>query len=276
MGIDPDDAINPALQHGHGRSSFQDGDRWLATAWVGVPTGGGTVTRTPPRERVVRLLHQASSAGSGPLPPTAGGQVRRWTPPRSVIPTVTPTATDRGPDHHRTTGSLTVIPPGPTSPNDAAPNRILGRSALRAAAPAGLRGAGASLAATRRPARPATGAPGWPGAGRPGGPSLGPSPRRRVGWPPSTGQAGRQIGGLVASCPGPGGLGLHPLRRTRCGGQVGPAPAVLHRQPEAARPPATTAHRDDAATHTHGCSALTLTHSSVLLKGLAPSNCWQP
>jgi hypothetical protein len=34
--------------------------------------------------------------------------------------------------------------------------------------------------------------------------------------------------------PGPCSLGLHPLPRTRCGGQVGPAPARLHRQPEAA------------------------------------------
>jgi hypothetical protein len=34
-----------------------------------------------------------------------------------------------------------------------------------------------------------------------------------------------------------GGLGLHPLRRTRGGGQVGPAPAGLHRQPQAATHP---------------------------------------
>ena len=32
----------------------------------------------------------------------------------SVIPRVTPAATGRGPDHHRTEGSLTVIPPGTT------------------------------------------------------------------------------------------------------------------------------------------------------------------
>jgi hypothetical protein len=64
----------------------------------------------PTSLRVVRLLHQASSAGSGPLPATAGGQVQRMTPPESVIPRVTPTATDRGPDHHRTVGSLTAIP----------------------------------------------------------------------------------------------------------------------------------------------------------------------
>jgi hypothetical protein len=43
------------------------------------------------------------------------GQVRGMTPPGSVIPRVTPTATDDGPDHHRTEGSLTVIPPGTTS-----------------------------------------------------------------------------------------------------------------------------------------------------------------
>ena len=63
---------------------------------------------------MVRLLHQASSAGSGPLPATAGGQVQRMTPPGPVIPRVTPTATVRGPDHHRTVGSLTVIPPAVT------------------------------------------------------------------------------------------------------------------------------------------------------------------
>src|SRR5918999_4140339 len=34
--------------------------------------------------------------------------------------------------------------------------------------------------------------------------------------------------------PAPCSLGLHPLQRTRCGGQVGPALACLHRQPEAA------------------------------------------
>ena len=59
---------------------------------------------------MVKLLHQASSAGTGPLPATASGQVRGMTPPGSVIPRVTPTATDYGPDHHRTVGSLTVIP----------------------------------------------------------------------------------------------------------------------------------------------------------------------
>jgi len=34
--------------------------------------------------------------------------------------------------------------------------------------------------------------------------------------------------------PAPRSLGLHPLRRTRCAGQVGLALACLHRQPEAA------------------------------------------
>jgi hypothetical protein len=34
--------------------------------------------------------------------------------------------------------------------------------------------------------------------------------------------------------PAPRSLGLHPLPRTRRGGQVGPALACLHRQPEAA------------------------------------------
>jgi hypothetical protein len=38
------------------------------------------------------------------------------TPPGSVIPRVTPAATDYGPDHHRTEGSLTVIPPEHTEP----------------------------------------------------------------------------------------------------------------------------------------------------------------
>jgi hypothetical protein len=36
--------------------------------------------------------------------------------------------------------------------------------------------------------------------------------------------------------PTPGSLGLHLLQRTRCGGQVDPALACLHRQPEAASP----------------------------------------
>ncbi len=37
---------------------------------------------------------QASELRSGPMPATASGQVRRKTPPGSVIPSVTPTATD--------------------------------------------------------------------------------------------------------------------------------------------------------------------------------------
>jgi hypothetical protein len=74
---------------------------------------------------------QASSAGSGPLPATAGGQVRCMTPPGSVIPRVTPAATDRSPDHHRTVGSLTVIPPGPT--RRAAGRPPMGRTGLPAA-----------------------------------------------------------------------------------------------------------------------------------------------
>jgi hypothetical protein len=45
------------------------------------------------------------------------GQVRGMTPPGSVIPRVTPTATDYGPDHHRTARSLTVIPQATTEPN---------------------------------------------------------------------------------------------------------------------------------------------------------------
>jgi len=39
-------------------------------------THGRTVTGHTRSPRVVRLLHQASSAGSGPLPATTGGQVR--------------------------------------------------------------------------------------------------------------------------------------------------------------------------------------------------------
>jgi hypothetical protein len=60
---------------------------------------------------------QASSLRSGPMPAAVSGQVRGMTPPGSVIPRVTPTATDHGPDHHRTEGSLTVIPQATTEPN---------------------------------------------------------------------------------------------------------------------------------------------------------------
>jgi hypothetical protein len=67
---------------------------------------------------------QASSLRSGPMPAAASGQVRRMTPPGSVIPRVTPTATDDGPDHHRTEGSLTVIPQDPTAANQTALNGI--------------------------------------------------------------------------------------------------------------------------------------------------------
>jgi hypothetical protein len=56
------------------------------------------------------------------MPAAVSGQVRGMTPPGSVIPRVTPTATDHGPDHHRTEGSLTVIPPGPTAANQTALN----------------------------------------------------------------------------------------------------------------------------------------------------------
>src|SRR5215212_6420531 len=61
---------------------------------------------------------QAPTSGqllrSGPMPAAASGQVHRMTPLGSVIPRVTPTATGHGPDHHRTGGSLTVIPPAAT------------------------------------------------------------------------------------------------------------------------------------------------------------------
>jgi len=60
---------------------------------------------------------QASSLRSGPMPAAVSGQVRGMTPPGSVIPRVTPTAIDYGPDHHRTMGSLTVIPPAVTRSN---------------------------------------------------------------------------------------------------------------------------------------------------------------
>jgi hypothetical protein len=57
---------------------------------------------------------------AAPVPGRSGSGGRtspRRTPPGSVIPRVTPTATDRSPDHHRTVGSLTVIPPGRTAAN---------------------------------------------------------------------------------------------------------------------------------------------------------------
>jgi hypothetical protein len=70
---------------------------------------------------------QAPTSGqllrSGPMPAAAGGHVRGMTPPGSVIPRVTPTATDYGPDHHRTVGSLTVIPQATTEPNQTALTR---------------------------------------------------------------------------------------------------------------------------------------------------------
>jgi hypothetical protein len=65
---------------------------------------------------------QASSLRSGPMPAAASGQVRGMTPSGSVIPRVTPTATGHGPDHHRTEGSLTVIPLDPTAVNQIALN----------------------------------------------------------------------------------------------------------------------------------------------------------
>jgi hypothetical protein len=33
MGVDPDDGVNLALEHGHGGCSLPDGDRWLAPVW---------------------------------------------------------------------------------------------------------------------------------------------------------------------------------------------------------------------------------------------------
>jgi hypothetical protein len=57
--------------------------------------------------------------------------------------------------------------------------------------------------------------------------------------PPSlvpVGQPG-QLGGPSRWLPAPRSLGRHPLRRTRCGEQVGPALAWLYRQPEAASIP---------------------------------------
>jgi hypothetical protein len=61
VGVDPDDGGNLALEHGHGGCSFQDGDRWLAPAWVASPRGGRTVRGHA--RRADGLLHQASDDG---------------------------------------------------------------------------------------------------------------------------------------------------------------------------------------------------------------------
>jgi hypothetical protein len=61
VGVDPDDGVNPALEHGHGGCSFQDGDHWLAPAWVGVTTRRQDCEGSRPRAD--RLLHQASDDG---------------------------------------------------------------------------------------------------------------------------------------------------------------------------------------------------------------------
>src|SRR4029453_13935894 len=95
------------------------------------------------------------------LPATVGGQVRRMTPPGSVIPRVTPTATDRGPDHHRTVGSLTVIPPGPTAANQTALNGMPSQPELARPYWSGLSGRLAVIISpnSRLPVRVLPGAP---------------------------------------------------------------------------------------------------------------------
>jgi hypothetical protein len=85
------------------------------------PTHGRTVTGHTRLPRVVKLLIKPAA----PVPGRSGSRGRtspRRTPPGSVIPRVTPTATDRSPDHHRTVGSLTVIPQATTGPNQTALN----------------------------------------------------------------------------------------------------------------------------------------------------------
>jgi hypothetical protein len=100
-GVDPDDELDQLCQHSHALTPCPDVD---VDGSVRTDAGQDCDGTHPTSPRVVKLLHQASSAGSGPLPAAAGGQVRRMTPPGSVIPRVTPTATVRDPDHHRTTG----------------------------------------------------------------------------------------------------------------------------------------------------------------------------
>jgi hypothetical protein len=101
VGVDPDDELDDLCQHRHGLTPWPDVDVDGMVRADARQDGDGT---HPTSLRVVRLLHQASSAGSGPHPAAVGGHVRCMTPPGSVIPRVTPAATGCGSDHHRTTG----------------------------------------------------------------------------------------------------------------------------------------------------------------------------
>ena len=61
VSVDPDDGVNLALEQGMAAAPFQDGDRWLAPAWVGVTTRRQDCEGSRPGAD--RLLHQASDDG---------------------------------------------------------------------------------------------------------------------------------------------------------------------------------------------------------------------
>jgi hypothetical protein len=119
-GCRPDDELDGVCQHGHALTPCPDVD---VTVGPDRPHGRTVMGHT----RLAFGWSGSSIRPAAPVPGRSGSSGRtspRRTPPGSVLPRVTPTATVRGPDHHRTTGSLTVIPPGPTATNQTALNGI--------------------------------------------------------------------------------------------------------------------------------------------------------
>jgi hypothetical protein len=100
VGVDPDDELDGLCQHGHALTPLPGDD---VTGRSG-PEHGRTVMGHARLASGGQAPDQASSLRSGPMPAAASGQVRRKTPPGSVIPRVTSTTAGYRPDHHRTTG----------------------------------------------------------------------------------------------------------------------------------------------------------------------------
>ena len=105
LSIDELDAASQGAQAGHGGGGLNIPGGPLPQPCAGADQACSGQAAKPVAEGI----------GSG-LQPGRRRQVDKSSarhPSGSVIPRVTATATDRGPDHHRTEGSLTVIPPRP-------------------------------------------------------------------------------------------------------------------------------------------------------------------
>jgi hypothetical protein len=118
VGVDPDDDVNLALEHGHGRLLLPDGDRCLARPGLASPRGGRTV-RGHARRRTGFSIRPATMVGQ------AGAGSSRTDQPQG-----TPPGGQRG------LGSLSLPAPACQHP-DQAPPTASQRGLLRARGPRG-------------------------------------------------------------------------------------------------------------------------------------------